>query len=112
MLSETELFDMKDLPVEMSSRLDQPWHFVGETVGAEFCMQTICERCAPIVSLMPPDSPYWSEPIRVVTMSAYRFITGDMLNVTIHFGACEKCDSVYWARQGPPFRRARAYVGV
>jgi hypothetical protein len=50
--------------------------------------------------------------MRVVEMPGRTFITDDMIEVVVYFGVCGGCDSVYWARQGPPFRRARAFVST
>jgi hypothetical protein len=46
----------------------------------------------------------------MVSLTPRRFVTDDMLEVMVYFGICIECGAVYWARQGPPFRRLNAFV--
>jgi hypothetical protein len=107
MISETTLMDCENMPAEMAGRFDQPWHFVGEARGNPRALECLCEKCRPKIPLRVSDTVDARERIQTVHLRGHLFITDDMLKVVIYFGVCDKCDSVYWARQGPPFKRAR-----
>jgi len=119
MISETHLLDCENLPPEMAATFDRSWHFVGEVRADVIYMEAICKGCLQVsqrareVGLLDPA--YWQRPIiknqvRTVTMQRYLFFTDDMIEVYLYFGTCAECDGVYWARQGPPFNRARCLV--
>jgi hypothetical protein len=46
----------------------------------------------------------------IMSLRAFQFVTDDMLIVNVYFGVCGECGRVVWAKQGPPFKRARAFV--
>ena len=113
MISETTLLECENVPQEMAKRFDQPWFQIGTVpTGNLPCIREICQKCidkqaltyAPI-----PISSYRGVTFHTVDMRGYLFITDDMIEVMVYFGVCQDCDSVYWARSGPPFQRARAY---
>jgi hypothetical protein len=114
LISETTLMDCENVPPEMVARFDQAWHFVGE-VNAEQpsdpapFMRAICKVChqRPVLRYPANSGPITRDMVPYVEMRGYKFITDDMIEVMVYFGICEKCDRVYWARSGPPFRRAR-----
>lgn len=106
MISETELMDMENLPPEMANSFDRPWHFLGEVNnGFTNLVNAIC-KCS-TQSLFSPCVSVTEDDFLVMDMKAYKFITGDMIEVIVWFGVCETCGRVTWARQGPPFKRAR-----
>ena len=113
MISETALMDCENVPPEMSARFDQPWHFLGEVKGSPYHLHAMCGKCLTLErdsSMWYSELPIHYKPPIIVNMKSHLFITDDMLEVRVYFGVCDKCDSVYWARQGPPFKRARCLV--
>jgi hypothetical protein len=52
------------------------------------------------------------KPTVIVDLTRYVFVTDDMIEVLVYFGACPECAAIYWARSGPPFRRVRSCVPV
>ena len=95
----------------MAGRFDQPWNFIGEVKTNQRSVVCHCLKCnqrEPIYR----DNPNWVDyaPLITVNCDGYLFITDDMIEVMVYFGVCRECDSVFWARSGPPFRRARACV--
>lgn len=111
MISETTLMDCENVPPEMASRFDRPWHFLGEVKTKRPWLQATCNRCDDRPSLFAsPPSRLGDETYQIVELKGYLFITDDRLEVVVYFGVCPGCDAVYWARQGPPFRRARCLV--
>ena len=111
-LPETAFLDCENVPSEMAECFDKPWYFVGEVTGVRPHLQYICNRCSArrMPSLFDVNALTDYEPIHVVAMRGHRFITDDMLEVVVYFGVCEHCGRVHWARQGPPFKRARRLV--
>jgi len=95
----------------MAARLDEPWVFVGEVKGDRYAVRAICRKCtarptyAPLSVYDRPQAIYYE-----VDMRGYLFVTDDMIECMVYFGVCRKCDSVHWARQGPPFKRAHCLV--
>ena len=110
MISETALLDCEDVPACMSERFDQPWHFVGEVEPKHYSLNAVCMRCADRPIRLKEQIRVEEIIYQIVPMQSYLFITDDMIEVTIYFGVCDKCDRVYWARQGPPFTRARCFA--
>lgn len=117
MNTETTLINCENVPSEMVGRFDQPWHFVGEVEGDRHYLRTICKKCdeqRAIRSVLwsPETSLIERETFETVDMQGHLFITDDMIECVVYFGVCHKCDSVHWARQGPPFKRARCLVSA
>lgn len=111
MISETAIMDVENLPDEIAVWFDRPWNFVGE-VKRKSCpsfVDVACRRCSG--SLVSFDLSTAITTTKVA-LKGYLFITDDMIEVTVYFGVCETCGSVYWAREGPPFKRARCYGRV
>ena len=103
--------DCENVPTEMVEQFDQPWSFMGEVKEGTPYLGVCCGKCnkqtsyaqkLPVLEL--------PKPFRTVDLQRYLFITDDMLEVAIYFGVCKECDTVYWARQGPPFKRARCLI--
>ncbi len=113
MISETAFLDCEDTPPEMVEQFDRPWHFLGEVKGElPSVMKAYCGRCH-VIHFEPPQAT--SQPCRpssfqVVDLPGHQFITDDMIQVVVYFGVCGNCGAVFWARQGPPFRRVRRLV--
>ena len=107
MISETTLVGCENLPTEMAARLDEPWVFVGEVKGDRSHQCATCNKCKPTFATFAIAHPFAFE---IVEMKGYLFITDDMIECMVYFGVCSKCNSVHWARQGPPFKRARCLV--
>ena len=112
MINETAFIDCKDIPEAMQGRFDQPWHFLGDVTPAGSVMQCLCGRCNPPNNMYQPNEEIADAPVQMVYLMGHLFVTDDMLEVTVYFGVCGECDKVYWARQGPPFKRARQCVGA
>lgn len=115
MISETAFLDCENLPAEMVGRFDQPWHFVGEVRRGGPSLYAGCVQCHsrrnPLQLRFYPDGiASVCKPVPIVSMKGYPFITDDMIEVVVYFGVCDDCDAVHWARQGPPFKRARRRV--
>jgi hypothetical protein len=116
-VSETSLINCENLPEEMANSFDEPWHFVGEIsappdrLGGSWWIEAICV-CQKIDVLLLHANPLPIVPIHHTTLRGYKFVTDDMIETVVYFGRCEDCGRVHWARQGPPFRRARCYAGV
>lgn len=109
MISETTFLDCENLPSIMADRLDQPWNFLGEVKTNHRTFMCRCGKCNTREPVFKPKQTYADfAPVVVVVCDDYLFITDDMIEVIVYFGVCQKCDSVYWARSGPPFRSARA----
>ena len=105
--------DCENVPPEMLGRFDQPWTFVGEVKGDRPYLQALCKRCEernrPMLFSADP-SPLYNVVYQIVDLVGHLFITDDMIEVVVYFGVCGECDAVHWARQGPPFKRARCLV--
>lgn len=113
MISETTFLDCENISIEMSSRFDQPWTFVGEVKKEVNYLKARCEKCNRYhnpVEINFNSITAINDVITTVMLKSYLFITDDKLEVIIFFGVCEKCDTVHWARQEPPFKRARSYI--
>ena len=113
----TEAFflECENCPPEMIEHFDRPWKFVAEVRGWREYINTTCKKCnkpRPVQFL--EEIPTTIEDIRyhLVAMKAYHFITDDLIEVTVYFGVCSNCSQAHWARQGPPFKRLRSYVGM
>lgn len=105
MVSESTLIGCENLPQEMAERFDQPWFFVGEISNTRgMMMAAVCQKCEAHNRYLDSMS------YRTLTLIGHPFITDDMLEVIVYFGVCGECDSAHWARQGPPFKRARCLV--
>lgn len=112
--------DCENLPQEMADSLDQPWNWCGEVRTNRPVLDAICHACEQRHREHLMES-VWGAPQKdfskaptyhAVSMRAYQFITGDMLQVTVFFGKCNKCGAAHWARQGPPFQRLRSFVNA
>ena len=115
MITETAFFNCDNLPPEMACRFDQPWTFIGEVKTNRLHIECHCSKCARENSKYlwsPATMPVPMCSMQLVSMGGRVFITDDMIEVVVYFGVCEKCDTVHWARSGPPFRRARSCSGV
>lgn len=111
MITDASFVGCANLPPEMASRLDQPWTFAGEVKTNARFHRCVCGKCSrKHISYKPNLNDYLAFMSEVVELRSYLFITDDMIRVRVYFGVCEACDSVFWARSGPPFRRARAMV--
>ena len=112
MISETTLMDCENIPEEMC-RFDEPWHFVGEVQSGRPYLDIICGKCSPrpAIKVLADLDPSFISFVKV-SLRGYPFVTDDMIEVVVYFGICGDCDSAYWARQGPPFTRARCLEGV
>ena len=116
MIRETSFLDCENCPEEMSSRFDVPWNFVGEVKGDRPYLVVACGKCRSdvfedIYKYKHDPKPTSAMTFVTVDLFGKLFVTDDMIEVMVYFGVCERCESVYWAREGPPFRRARSYVG-
>ena len=114
MITKEMLVGCEGLPPVIGDRLDRPWRFIGEVSGLRNQpMKCVCMSC---LRRKRGLNVYSSQPSTVelaVTMDPYLFVSDDMLEVMVYFGVCKECDSVYWARQGPPYGRERgAKLGV
>ena len=103
MITKEEFARAENLPSELASRLDRPWHFVGEInvkmLGPASPL-AVCRDC------FRPSLEIWDTgPPEAIEMKRHLFITDDLLICAVYFGICPQCDCVYWARQAPPFRR-------
>jgi hypothetical protein len=97
----------------MLGYFDQPWNFIGEIKLDNKNVpniECICNKCS---------KPTFDFKLREndlmfihVHLESYIFITDEMLEVIVYFGVCQKCDSIYWARSGLPFRRAKVCIGA
>jgi hypothetical protein len=113
MITETVFIGCENVPEEMAGAFDRPWHFLGEVKADHWTMLCYCGKCnAPDLSYTKDFEFVRNEAFMTVILNAHLFITGDMLEVVVFFGICKKCQSVYWARSGPPFKRARAYANA
>lgn len=114
MMSETDLMNCQDVPQVMQDAFDKPWEFVGETKEGVARLHSRCSPCsAPdLVGFFSPTMDYAFKPMQIVDLEGYKFITDDMIVCMIYFGTCSKCGRVIWARQGPPFKRARCLSPV
>lgn len=102
MVTESTFVGCSNMPPEMAAKLDKPWHFAGEINPKHTgTLAVICKKCS---------SDSWHYCATTVRCESYKFVTDDMIVVRVYFGVCADCDSVYWARQGPPFTRARQCV--
>ena len=111
MITETAFVDCENTPAAMVGRFDDPWNFIGEVKTNHSSLRCYCEKCnRGDFQYSPKEAPFEYNPIPIVDMPGYLFVTTDMIEVMVYFGVCRDCDSVYWARSGPPFRRAKACV--
>lgn len=113
MIKETAFIGCDNPPSVMAGRFDQPWNFIGEVKTDHRYFRCLCEKCnkrEPVFVLQPMVNDF--APLVVVECEGYLFVTDDMIEVVVYFGVRNKCDSVYWARSGPPFRRARSCVNL
>lgn len=116
-LPETAFFNCENLPEEMSAQFDRPWNYLGDVTVKHPHLRAVCEKCRQRKSKLPmmycssPKEPY-APRLETIEMPGQLFITDDMLEVIVYFGVCKTCGSVYWAKQGPPFRRVRSYCHV
>jgi hypothetical protein len=99
-------------PEAMRGQFDRPWNYIGDVKTNSRFLNMIC-KCQKHGTLIYPENEI-PEPkqLSILTLSGYQFITDDMLEVMVFFGVCAECQRVYWGKQGPPFRRARAFVPV
>ena len=105
---ESAFLDSENVPAIMQGRFDVPWNFVGEVRTNASTMDCYCTKCnASPVTLRLRIVDHITV---IVELRGYMFVTDYMIEVVIYFGICRKCDGVFWARSGPPFRRARALV--
>jgi len=113
MISEAAFVGCRNLPESMARCFDVPWVFMGEVKADNRTIMMCCGKCNQR-ELVLDGNPGWAKckPLVAVVLRGYRFITDDMIEVMVYFGICEKCDLVYWARSGAPFRRVRAYVSL
>jgi hypothetical protein len=112
-MSEAMFVGCEGLPECMYQALDLPWNYVGDVLRKRpYGIQAICGKCSPRPSLFEPLPKSFKPFFVIVDLAAYQFVTDDMLEITVYFGRCSKCGSVYWAKQGPPFRRARCFVAA
>lgn len=83
-ITEADLVGCENLPAEMSSRFDQPWHFVGDVgpslTGRE--LKVLCTQCNDVTHLQ-----------------LYRYMNELGVQFGVYFGVCVSCDRVYWAYQ-------------
>lgn len=97
----------------MDKCLDLPWNDLGE-VSANIVRRSYLEKVCKCST--KPHVDHNEEMIveppsfALVHMPGRMFVTDDMIEVIVFFGQCQKCKAVYWARSGPPFNRARAFI--
>jgi len=111
MIRESHFVGCRDLPDDMAECLDKPWNFVGVVKYSCRVFSYQCTKCfvQPCFFYTPESI---GQPLNdIVTLDCRRFVTDDKIEVMVYFGTCNECGSVYWARSGPPFRRAKAYRG-
>lgn len=110
MITETAFIGCDNLPQEMAVRLDKGWTFVGEIKTNSLYHNCVCVKCSrrPISYRARVERLEFRA--EVVSLRSYLFVNDDMIEVKVYFGVCEMCDSVYWGRSGPPFRRVRSGV--
>jgi rubredoxin len=111
-MSEAMFVGCANLPECMDRALDLPWNYVGDVDRPRHWIQAICKKCSPRPSLFEPLPKSFKPYFVIVDLAAYQFVTDDMLEITVYFGRCSTCGRVYWAKQGPPFRRARCFVAA
>jgi len=112
-LSSSIILCAEGCPEELKAARNELWNFVGEVkdVGRSYYYAT-CKKCNRremreyIKNVVKP------KPLLIIRLKGYHFIIEDMLGVTIYWGRCEECRTIYWMRQGPPFEYLRSYVGV
>ena len=109
MIQETAFLSCDNVPDKMRRQFDRPWQFVGEVEATQPVYRAVCRKCSEtprICDARTIEKSVW----HAVTLDGYKFVTDDMIEVMVYFGVCD-CGAVYWARQGPPFRRvARCLV--
>jgi len=115
--TETMFGGCQGLPEEMKVSLDLPWVFLGE-VTAKFpadhvqFIEALCRnesKCNP--RLNGPFKQYLgTATLKSVSLRKHGFITNTGFEVSVFFGVCKNCGTVYWARQGPPFSRVSSCV--
>ena len=78
-----------------------PWHYVGDmepelAVGGKF--NCPCHKCKEYLSCVGVE---WRKKLssNIVTLVGHRFVTEDRMIITVYFGQCHDCQSVYWAKQ-------------
>lgn len=107
MISETSIMASENVPPEMTCRFDQPWVFIGEDISNRPYIRCTCRKCNRRPVNFACDRQPDSVEVFDVLLKGFIFITDDMIECIVYFGVCEHCDTVHWARQGPPFKRAR-----
>lgn len=108
------------LPAVMAAELDRAWVFVGEypryffEEGCRPSLWVLCQsrKCKPQMNWLETSGDVQDSFATIANLDRYLFITDDNLEVFIFFGKCAKCDTVYWARQGPPFSGVSSAVCV
>lgn len=113
MISETAILGCDNLPESMRGQFDKPWNFVGEVKTNRMDLMCHCKKCNMAdVNYFKPQQRATPQRLVFVRMAGHLFVTDDMIEVMVYFGVCQECEAIYWARSGPPFRRARRCVGV
>ncbi len=109
LITETSICYAKDAPDCVVDFKDCPWKKIEEVnTRPGMPWNVLCEcQCRHFTLFEPEAIP---TPFDIVTCWSYLITTDDMLEIEVWIGQCEHCDKVYWTHQGPPFKRALAFV--
>jgi hypothetical protein len=114
MIKDSTFVGCENLPADMAKCLDLPWNDLGEvsaSIVRRAYLEKACSKCSAKPCVAYTDEPIVQPPsFAIVHMPGRMFVTDDMIEVVVFFGQCHKCKAVYWARSGPPFKRARAFM--
>ena len=103
--------EIQDLPEEIRKQLGKDWVFLGETPCLDASWKhahcAACNQHREYLLTMARGLHSSPDISQIVSLRPYRFITSDLLVIGVYFGACDNCGRVYWAREAPPYHRAR-----
>lgn len=110
MISETAFMNCENCPEVMRGQFDKPWHYLGDVKHGHNYLNVVCKCQQKLPALAFIEEPVEFREMSIMSLRSFKFITDDMLIVIVYFGVCEQCGRVVWAKEGPPFERARAFV--
>lgn len=109
MISESAFIGCENCPEVMKGQFDKPWHYLGDVKPGQHFLNVVCKcQQAPLNFLAEVHEV--PEPMEIMSLRPFTFVTDDMLIVIVYFGVCGECGRVVWAKEGPPFKRARSFV--
>ena len=111
MLSESAFLHCHNCPEIMRGQFDKPWHYLGDVKPGQHYLNVICkcQQKLPALAFIK-ETPVEFKPMPMMSLRSFKFVTDDMLIINVFFGVCEECGRVVWAKEGPPFHRAKAFV--